>query len=213
LDVYRPFTRAESDVLRGFVAGVRRLGEMRFFKQVPKTAMLNIGGTAPHSDMEEPDDEDLSAAISQFRQIYNPHEPHSFSKAMKLLKKSAHERNGPLRSAAIADLDGHVDAAREALEAGIGIGIVFDEGSKQRDMDPSKILDAYFHGQYLHSGNEKSELARRLDDLPPFPRLTLYHVMLALRNVYWIAANAVDRVLAVPALLDTDAQPTRAPAP
>jgi hypothetical protein len=45
-------------------------------------------------------------------------------------------------------------------------------------------------------------LARRLDDLQPWPRYTLYSVMLVLRNVYWNAANAVDRVLATPELLD-----------
>lgn len=28
--------------------------------------------------------------------------------------------------------------------------------------------------------------------------------MLALRNVYWVAANAVDRILAEPGLLDAD---------
>ena len=63
---------------------------------------------------------------------------------------------------------------------------------------------AYFHGKYLHSGNPKSELARQLDELQPFPQMTLYSVMLKLRNVYWVAANVVDRILAAPDLLDAE---------
>ena len=82
------------------------------------------------------------------------------------------------------------------------MGIVFDGGDRQKSIAPAEIIDAYFHGFYLHSGNEKSKLARQLDELQPFPRYTLYSVMLVLRNVYWNAANAAERVVREPALLD-----------
>jgi hypothetical protein len=125
---------------------------------------------------------------------------------MNLLKRTAHEKNGPLRNPAIAELDQHIQSERDALRAGIGMGIVFEDGSgNQRAIDTRTIIDVYFHGQYLHSGNPKSELARQLDDLQPWPRMTLYSVMLKLRNVYWIGANVVDRALAAADLLDADA--------
>jgi len=202
-DVYRPFNRAESGMLRGFVLDARRLGRMKFFAQVPSRASWKVSEEGVSSNMTKPDDEALRAAITQFRQIYNPNEPHSFDKTIKLLKRSAHERNGPLRDAAITQLDGFIEAERHFL-AGIGVGIVFDDGITQRSINPQTVLDAYFHGMYLHSGNDKSKLARQLDDLEPWGRLTLYSVMLGLRNVYWMTANVVDRVLRVGAILDTE---------
>ncbi len=156
--------------------------------------------------MDEPDDEAVRAAVTQFRQIYAHDEPHSFRKAMNLLKRSAHEHDGKQRTEAIALFEGHIEAERQALRAGIGVGIVFEHPEGQQSIDPRAIIDAYFHGLYLHSGNPKSELAHRLDELQPFARYTLYSVMLVLRNVYWNAANAVDRVLAASELLDADRQ-------
>jgi hypothetical protein len=203
-EIYRPFSSSESAVLRGFVENVRRLALMRFFEEVPQQATQTIGANGLGSEMEEPDDEAVRSAITQFRQIYSHGEPHSFNKAINTLKKSAHGHGGPHRDEAIELLDGHLQAGKAALKGGIGLGIVFETPDGQRPIDPETILDAYFHGYYLHSGNEKSDLTRRLDELQPWPRYTLYTVMLQLRNVYWMAANAVDRVLVVPELLDAD---------
>jgi hypothetical protein len=200
--IYRPFSREESAVLRAFVADVRRLGAMRFFTEVPQTATQRFGEEGMASEMDEPDDEAVRAAITQFRQIYNPHEPHSFKKAIDVLKASANDRDGPHRDEAITLLKGHQDAARKAVQMGIGLGIAFERPDGVEDVGPREIIDAYFHGHYLHSGNSKSELARRLDALQPWPRYTLYTVMGRLRNVYWQAANAADRVLSHPSLLD-----------
>lgn len=88
--------------------------------------------------------------------------------------------------------------------AGIGMAIVFEnpEPGEQRRMTAEKIIDAYLHGKYLHSGNDKSKVADDLDGIPVMSRLTFYSVMLNLGNVYWCVANAVDRVLAVKALTD-----------
>jgi hypothetical protein len=206
LVVYRPFTTAESNVLRGFVDDVRRLSEMSFFEQVPKRASVTFDERGMSFDMKEPTDEALRAAITQFRQLYDHDEPHSFRRAVDLLKRSAHEHGGERRDTAIRDLDRYVEDEREILRRGIGLGIVFEAptGNQER-IDVRTIIDAYFHGHYLHTGNPKSALARRLDDLQPWPRYTLYVVMLALRNLYWLAANAAQRVLDVPALLDSDA--------
>lgn len=200
--IYRPFTREESAVLRGFVADVRRLGSMRFFTEVPQTATQRIGADGMASEMDEPDDEAVRAAITQFRQIYNSHEPQSLKRAIDVLKASANDKDGPRRDEAIALLRGHQDAAKKAVDMGIGLGIGFESLDGVENVGPRKIIDAYFHGHYLHSGNEKSELAEKLDGLQPWPRYTLYTVMGRLQSVYWQAANAVDRVLAHPSLLD-----------
>jgi hypothetical protein len=98
-------------------------------------------------------------------------------------------------------LDRHLQVARDAVNWGIGVGIVFESPDADQDIGPREIIDAYFHGYYLHSGNDKSDLAKRLDDLEPWPRFTLYTVMLRLHNVYWAAANAAERPLDVPALI------------
>jgi hypothetical protein len=61
--IYRPFSGKESDVLRAFVENVRRLGAMRFFKEVPQQATQFIGNNGMLSEMDEPDDEAVRAAI------------------------------------------------------------------------------------------------------------------------------------------------------
>jgi len=177
---------------------------MQLFKEVPTQATQRFGQGGMYGEMEEPNDEAVRAAITQFRQIYAHNEPHSFQKALKLLKRSAHDHDGPERAETIALLDGHLDAEREALNRGIGLGIVLERPTGSQSIDTRTIIDAYFHGHYLHSGNKKTELARQLDELQPWPKYTLYTVMLRLHNVYWVAANAVDRVLAVPEMLDSD---------
>src|SRR5690349_17981864 len=93
--IFRPFSRQESDVLRAFVESVRRLGAMRFFEEVPQQATQKFDNNGMSSEMDEPDDEAVRAAITQFRQIYDHKEPNSFQRAMKVLKRSAHELNGP----------------------------------------------------------------------------------------------------------------------
>ena len=92
---------------------------------------------------------------------------------------------------------------KQIIDGGVGIGIVFDHGTHQTSVDPSEILDAYIHGRYLHSGNDLSELVARLDDVG-LGRFTLYHVMRELAKAYWVIANGVERILAVPALVDQD---------
>ena len=176
---------------------------MSLFEQVPHSMSMTFEHGALRWEMQEPDDEAVRAAITQFRQLYSHNEPHSFRRAINTLKRSVHERGGPLRDAALRDLDGHLASERSALGA-VGIGIVFEHEDNREEVNARTILDAYFHGHYLHSGNEKTDLARRLDELQPVPRYTLYSTMLLLRNVYWNAANAAEQVLGVPALLDRD---------
>jgi hypothetical protein len=184
-----------------FVTDVRRLREMKFIEQAPKTASLTFDERGTRYEMEEPDDEAVRAAITQFRQIYTPSEPHSFNRTMKLLKRTIHECDGPDREEALALFDGHIDAAKEALGT-VGIGISFERPDGVEDMTPERIIDAYMHGHYLHGGNKLTELAKQLDALQPWPRYTLYSVMYALTAVYWNAANATDIVLNTPELLD-----------
>jgi hypothetical protein len=131
---------------------------------------------------------------------------------LNLLKRSAHEKAGPLRDAAISELRDLGRWTREVLARGIGIGVIFEHGDRQESVSPEEILDAYFHGRYLHSGNELSDLARRLDDVG-LPRFTLYNVMRDLARAYYVIANVVDRVLVVPDLLDADSQVVRGAEP
>ncbi len=102
-------------------------------------------------------------------------------------------------------LDGHLEGEKRVMREGVGIGFVLESGDEQRDVKPREILDAYFHGQYLHEGNELSVLVERLDSLDPFARYTFFQLMLGLGNVFSVAANVVDRVFRHPELVDASA--------
>ncbi len=99
-------------------------------------------------------------------------------------------------------LDGHLEGEKRVMREGVGIGFVLESGHGQRDVQPREILDAYFHGKYLHEGNELSVLVERLDGLAPFARYTFFQLMLELSNVFWGAANVVDRPLRHSELVD-----------
>jgi hypothetical protein len=205
--VYRPFSVAESNILRAFAHGARRLAQMQFFDEVPTRAVVRGDqATGLTAAMDEPDDEALRAALTEFRQLYSHKEPHCFHRVMALLKRSAYERNGPHRAEAIEALDDFTTASRSALTGAgvVGVAIVVEDAAsgEKRPMPPERIIDAYLHGHYFHSGNDKSRVATELDNIPALARFTFYSALLALRNLYWTAANAVDRVLAVDSLLD-----------
>ncbi len=176
-----------------------------FFEQVPKHASTIIDERGMTAEMDEPDDEAVRAAVSAFRQIYTETEPTSAAGLLNLLHRSVRQRGSSERQEALAAISVLKGWMSDTVSAGIGFGIVFDHGHKQHAVDPREILDAYFHGHYLHSGNEKSELVRRLDDLQPWARYTLYNVMWALTRVYWVIANNVELILNTPTLLDADA--------
>lgn len=203
-EIYRPFTADEVEVLEGFVGSVRAMAEMSFFEQVPKTATVTFDEHGLRSEMEEPDREAVLAAVTIFRQVYNHKEAYSFKKAMELLKRSVYDRNSDLRDEALEQLKGHLASEKKALREGVGVGFTFEgpEGESE-DVDTRKLIDVYFHGLFFHAGTKKSDLAKKLDEMPPFPRYTLYSVMLVLRNVYWAAANAAEQPLKTPELLPT----------
>jgi hypothetical protein len=205
--IYRPFTRAESKQLRGFVDRARRLGHASLWKQTPRQVTIEFRPeTGLTSEMDAPDEEALEAAIARFRHVYNHNEPYSYKKAMNLLKRSVNDRGGDLRDAAIEALDAHMATERAIMRGETTFGYVLKApDGTTRDIDPPTIFEAYFHGRYLHDGNEKSELANALEHGAPLTRYMLYTVMLELRNVYWQGANVVDRVLRVPDLLDAHA--------
>jgi hypothetical protein len=202
-EVYRPFTPSESELLRGYVASVRRLGRMRFFDELPNTASQHWGDEGVRGEMQEPDDEAVQAAVGAFRPIYKRNEPQSAAAILNLLKRSIRARDGAKRQEALAAIASFAEWEQHELKAGIGLGIRFEYPTREEQVDPAKILDAYFHGQYLHNANDKSDLARRLDDLDPWPRYTLYTVMGRLTRVYWVIANVVELIFEEPGLLDT----------
>jgi hypothetical protein len=203
-EVYRPFTPSESELLRGYVASVRRLGRMRFFEQLPKTASQHWDDEGIRGEMQEPDDEAVQAAIGAFRPIYKRNEPQSAGAILKLLKRSVRARDGAKRKDALEAIASLAEWQQHELKAGIGLGIRFEYPTREEQVDPAKILDAYFHGQYLHNANDKTQLARRLDELDPWPRYTLYTVMGRLTRVYWVIANVVDLILNDPELVDAE---------
>lgn len=195
-ELYGPFTAEEDKQLRQFVKDVRRLAGMKFQSQVPTQAKVKWDAeNGLTAEMTHPDDDDTAAAIARFRQIYNHREPTSFKQALDVLKANIHQRGGDLAADAIAALKDHETAAKVVLQQGVGIGIVLDDGAKQQTIDARKIIDAYFHGEYLHAGNEKSTLVEALDEIGPFARLTLYSTMGRLTDVYFKAANVVEQAL------------------
>jgi len=174
---------------------------MEFFKKVPSS--FNVAPDAEVS-MTEPTDEEVRAAVTLFRQIYTSTEATSAASVLKLLRRSARERDGHLSDAAIKDLRDLGRWTNEILAKGTGMGIVFDHHDRQEAVRPAEILNAYFHGHYLHSGNDLSELAERLDEVG-VPRFTFYNVMRDMTRAYSVIANGIDRILAVEDLLDADA--------
>ncbi len=177
---------------------------MRFFDQVPSQFTAFGGADGATATMVEPDRQDARAAVALFRQIYTPSEPTSAAVVLNVLKRSAAARDGPLRDPAIAELKSLRTWTTDLLAAGTGIGVSVYSGDVEKSISPAQILDAYFHGDYLHSGNARREMVERLDDVG-VPRFEFYNVLRELTKVYYVVANVVDRVLAVPELLDVDA--------
>lgn len=204
LEIYRPFTEAETAILRDFVANARLLRGMRLFQQTPKRASVNWDvDTGFKNEMDEPEDEAVRAALTVFRQLYKPSEAHSFNRVINLLKRSVDQHGGPRRQEAL-DFFAYYPAEQKRRMGAVGIGIVFEGPDGQRPIDTEMTIEAYMHGHYLHGTNEKSELAKQLDEMQPFPRFTLYTTMHYLAGLYWMAANVIDRILDAPQLLDAE---------
>lgn len=199
-EVYQPFTAEEREVLSTFVGNVRSLGKMRFFDQVPKSASISYDDASSRAEMIEPEDEAVRAAITLFRQIYTSAEPASAAAALKILKRRIRGRSGPYQAEALEAIKELRSWLNQILERGIGLGIVFERPTGPDPITPRRILDAYFHGHYLHSGN-KTTLARELDQLQPWPRYTFYSVMWKLTRAYWVIANVAELALQTPAAM------------
>lgn len=197
-EVYEPFTAPEREVLGTFVGNVRSLGKMRFFEQVPKSASITYDNTGPRAEMVEPEDEAVRAAITLFRQIYTSTEPASAAAALKILKRRVRGRPGPYQAEALEAIKELRSWLNEILDRGIGLGIVFERPSGSDAITSRRILDAYFHGHYLHSGN-KTKLAQELDQLEPWARYTFYSVIWKLTRAYWVIANVAELALQTPA--------------
>jgi hypothetical protein len=202
-EVYEPFTDQEREVLNTFVGNVRSLGKMRFFDQVPKTASVTYDSAGARPEMVEPEDEAVRAAITLFRQIYTSTEPASAAAALKILKRRIRGRPGPHQTEALAAVKELRSWLHEILEHGIGLGIVFERPSGSDPITPRRILDAYFHGHYLHSGN-KTRSARELDQLQPWARYTFCSVLWKLTHAYWVIANVAELALQTPAVTEVE---------
>jgi hypothetical protein len=118
---------------------------MSFFDQVPKSASITYDQNGTKSEMEEPDDEAVRAAITAFRQIYTKSEPTSAAVALNVLERSIRARKGPQQAQARAAIKELRDSLNEIVDRGIGLGIVFERPSGSDPVPPLKILDTYFH--------------------------------------------------------------------
>lgn len=158
-------------------------------------------GTGLAHEMDEPHDEAVRAAVTQIRQLYTDTEPTSYRATFKLLKRNVRRRDSPYRKQALEALSEHTQSLTDGLDHGMTAMIVLENPKERIVMDARSLIDAYFHGYYLHSGNAKSELVRQLDDIGPLPRYEFYGLMLQIRNVFWAGANVIDRVLRHPELI------------
>lgn len=132
LEIYRPFTVEESTILRDFVANARLLGKMSLFEQTPKQVRVTWDArTGPSTEMAEPSDESVRAALTVFRQLYTGTEPHSFNTVIKLLKRSVHEHNGPRRQEALDFLSFYPEEQKSRMQSGIGIAFESPDGTQR----------------------------------------------------------------------------------
>jgi hypothetical protein len=175
-EIYRPFTDPEREVLSEFVENVRNLGKMSFFEQVPKSASITYDESGTRSEMEEPNDEAVRAAITAFRQIYTKTEPTSAAVALNILERSIRARKGAQQAHARAAIKELRHWLTEIVDRGIGLGIVFERPGGSDPVPPLKILDTYFHGRYLHSRKCEIQAGARagptgtMESLHPFQR-------------------------------------------
>ena len=147
----------------------------------------------------------MRAVFGLFRQLYNQHEPTSYSQIIKLLSRHAHERGSQHRDAVVAELKALREWEKDALRPTIALkwqharpdgSVAYEE-----DLTPQVLIDLFLHGKYLHKGNEKS------DKLAAWPlahvaQQVFFDAMTALSQVYWVGRNVVAEVLKAPALLN-----------
>lgn len=186
---------------------------MRFFGQVPhRYHVLTADATRGIGRMDDPNLEDLRAAMTLFRQLYRDTEPTSAVRVLKLLRQSARDRGGPRCAQAISELRDLGRVLRRAAKRGGGMRITLQAPSGgTRAIETRQIVDAYLHGWCLHSGNEHRAMLATLDRLYPIPQFDLYAVMHDSSRAYLVLAEHVDAVLSCTAIAPPPLEPATAP--
>jgi hypothetical protein len=205
-EIYRPFTADEVEILRTFSTNVHELRTYSFFQQVPSQFQM-VGtriGQPIESRMRDPPREATRAAVSLFRHLYGQNEDANFTKVMKILKRSVHERDSEHREAALAILDLIYRGQQVLLDEGAGIGMYYAAGGKRSRLTTEDVLATYLHGVWVHSDSDKSRRAAALDRAPPFAPFTFYTAIAKLTLLYIDAAVIADVALAEPSLLPAD---------
>lgn len=196
-EIYAPFDGAETRRLRHFVADVEGLRHSALFSNPTNIVTISAGINQPLKEkLEFAGEEAVHAVVGRFRQIYNRHEPTSYSQTLKLLGRHVHDRPSPHQREALDALKELRDSEDEARKSTSGIEIKVNNDV----MTGPVLIDLFVHGHYLHKGNPKSDL------LEAFPLRGMLlsefiRAMTVLMHVYWIGRNVVARVLETPSLL------------
>jgi hypothetical protein len=201
-----PVTEPELKELRRFVSQVERLARCTYFQ--PRDEILKMSGEAdkPGMEMEHttaPEDAVL-AAVTIFRQIHTGHWRGSASRAVNILKQSAHVRDTEDGRKLIALLKHHKKRLGELGRADGGFQLVHktvnpETGTvTETPLRFGEIIDILFNGDYLHWDEDKAAVI----EVWPHGILQsqLTGALLDFRNQYWVLANCVKRCLDEPAL-------------
>lgn len=205
-EIYAPFDERQTRRLRQYVADVEELVESAFFQPGEQTLTLSAEMGGPlQSTLVYPGEEAVRAVVGLFRQLYNHREPTSYNQTLKLLGRHVHDRGGPHRDAASAELKALRECEKDALRPSIALKWQHcrPDGSVAyyEDLTPEVLIDLFLHGHYLHKENEKSD---KLDAWPltHVAQQSFFGAMGSLSQVYWVGANVVREILKVPNLLD-----------
>lgn len=204
LEIYRPFTAEEVEILRTFSTNVHELRTYSFFQQLPsELRMIAARGEPVESRMRDPPREATRAAVSLFRHLYGQNEHANFTKVMKILKRSVNDRDSEHRDRALVLLDSIYRGQKVLLDEGAGIAMYSAAEGRRTRLTTETVLATYLHGVWLHSDSDKRRRAAALDNAPPIARFTFYTGIAKLTLLYMDAAMIVDAALAEPTLLPT----------
>jgi hypothetical protein len=157
-------TEPELKELRRFVSQVERLARCSYFQ--PRDEILKMSGEADKPGMEiqrtTAPEEAVLAAVTIFRQIHTGHSRGSASRAINILKQSAHARATDDGRKLIALLKHHKKRLGELGRADGGFQLVHKTVNPETaavtetTLRFGEIIGILFNGDYLHWDEEKA---------------------------------------------------------
>lgn len=158
--IFTPFDERELWKLDRFARKVREMKATRFMagkpglkaKSVPGATYL--GGPAWSLSNDGAAQEDIKALSGDFRQCWAPSEKTSATKLIEMLRRHAARRKTDASAEMVrwlSDYEGRLECRAEADPR----GAMLDEMEGQ--IAPSKIVESFLHGEYLHPDYEKAQ--------------------------------------------------------